>query len=520
VAARRSGILCHPTCVPGPHGIGDLGDGLWRFLSFLASAGQTLWQVLPLGPTGYGDSPYQPFSAFAGNPLLISLERLVEEGLLSSQDLSPQPEFSPDRVDYGRVIGFKMRALRRSWERFLRDGDRSVHEDWYAYVREQAHWLDDYALFMALKERFGWAPWTAWPEDIALHREDAVAHWVQELADEVDLHRYMQFLFARQWRAVRNRAHELGICIMGDVPIFVAHDSADVWGRRDLFDLDGAGHPRAVAGVPPDYFSSTGQLWGNPLYRWDVMRDRGYSWWLARLERVVSLVDVVRLDHFRGFCGYWEVPADHETAAGGRWVRGPGRDLFDAIEERLGSLPIVAEDLGVISEDVIALRESLGVPGMRVLQFGFHGAGTDPHLPHNYDRDVVAYTATHDNDTTVGWYRAQDEQVRHRARLYSGSHGEDIAWAFVRLVSNSVADWAVFPLQDALGLGSEARMNQPGRGEGNWTWRYREEALTDDLATGLRDLAHACGRWAEPGTEMEGPSPPVIEYEDPTARHD
>lgn len=512
---RQSGILCHPTVVPSPHGIGDLGEGLLGVLDFLARAGQTLWQILPLGPTGYGDSPYQPFSAFAGNHYLISLDELREEGLLSPADLAPQPEFSPDRVDYGRVIAYKTGILRRSWDRFCRQASDEAQSEWFSYARQEAAWLDDYALFMALKERFGWVAWTEWPEDIALRHPETMAHWRKELAEEIDYHRYLQFMFDRQWRRVREHAHQKGIKILGDMPIFVGHDSADVWSHTELFYLDETGHPTVVAGVPPDYFSATGQLWGNPLYRWDLMAERGYDWWLARLSRALSQVDLVRLDHFRGFCGYWEVPAGESTAVNGRWVRGPGRAFFDVVRQHLGGLPIVAEDLGLISEDVIALREALGLPGMRVLQFGFEGDAASPHLPHNYEPRLIAYTATHDNDTTVGWYNSQDEAIQHRARLYSGSDGHDIHWALMRLASNSVADRVVFPLQDTLGLGSEARLNRPGRAEGNWTWRVRAEALTEGLAAALRDMARVSGRWIEPGVELEGGRAPLIHYEAP-----
>ncbi len=512
---RVSGILCHPTCMPGPDGIGDLGSGIRAFLDFCAEAGQALWQVLPLSPTGYGDSPYQPFSAFAGNPLLISLDLLRADGLLTTADLADRPAFPGNRVDYGAAIAHKDRVLRRSHARFLEVGDLDTRARYLTFCDENAPWLDDFALFMALKLEHGWAPWVDWPEDIALHRPAAVSKWWQRLAGEIGFRRYAQFLFDAQWRQVRDYASAKGITIMGDMPIFVGHDSADVWAHRDLYYLDDRGRPTVVAGVPPDYFSATGQLWGNPLYRWDVMRERGYDWWLARLARTLKQVDVARIDHFRGFSGYWEVPAAETTAIRGHWVQGPGEDFFRAVRERFGDLPIVAEDLGLISEDVIALRERLGLPGMRVLQFGFEGDAANPHLPHNYVANTVAYTATHDNDTTRGWYSAADGAVQHRARVYAGSSADGIPSAFLRLACNSVADTAIYPLQDVLGLGTEGRLNRPGRPNDNWTWRYRPEALTHELAGSLREMAHLARRWTPPGQELTGDTPPALHYDAP-----
>jgi len=491
---RTSGILCHPTCMPGPHGIGDLGDDLIGFLDFLSNAGQGIWQILPLGPTGYGDSPYQPFSAFAGNPLLISFQELMRRGLLSPSEATGTPNLRDDRVDYGEVIAFKDRVSRVAWDRFRGPKGKALRGAWHDYCQEAAGWLDDYALFMALKRHFRWTAWVDWPRPIALREEGAMAHWRGELGEEVDFQRYLQFLFARQWARIRREATERGIRIMGDMPIFVGHDSADVWSHPALFYLDRTGRPIVVSGVPPDLFSDTGQLWGNPLYRWDALADGGYSWWLSRLDHVLSQVDLVRIDHFRGFCGYWEVPAGEDTAEHGRWVRGPGKPFFDAVKAHLGALPIVAEDLGLISEDVTALREALGLPGMRVLQFGFDGEIANPHLPHNYDRLCVAYTATHDNDTTQGWYDHQDEETQHRARVYAGCEGKDIAWATIRLVEQSVADVAIIPLQDVLALGSCARLNWPGRAAGNWTWRFERGHLSLALARALHDLCEACGR--------------------------
>ncbi|MCD6520364.1 MAG: 4-alpha-glucanotransferase [Anaerolineae bacterium] len=507
---RRCGILCHPTSMPSPYGIGDLGQGAENFIEFLVEAGQTLWQVLPLGPTGYGDSPYQSFSAFAGNPLLIDLEQLVEEGLLPKEEISPPPTFPEERVDYGAVIAFKHRVLRRSYENL----SGPLQEEKAAFEEAQRFWLEDYALFMALKEHFGGDPWIKWPSDIALRQPDALAHWRQALAREMDYHRYLQFLFERQWQRIKAKANAKGIAIIGDVPIFVGHDSADVWSHRELFYLDEKGSPTVVAGVPPDYFSPTGQLWGNPLYRWDVLAREDYSWWLARLRRVLSQVDIIRLDHFRGFAGYWEIPAEAKTAIEGRWVKGPGKDFFLAVKEALGSLPIIAEDLGLITPDVIALRDAFDLPGMKVLQFAFDTDGTNAALPHNHVPNCVVYTGTHDNDTTVGWYHSRDELTQHKVRLYTGTDGRDIHWTFIRLAMTSVARMAIYPLQDVLGLGSEARLNFPGKPSGNWCWRYRQEQLTPELAQALRDLALITGRWIEPGAKKEA-APEPIEYESP-----
>jgi len=503
---RASGILCHPTCLPGPSGIGDLGRGCDLFLDFLARAGQTIWQVLPLVPTGYGDSPYQPFSVFAGNPLLIDLQQLADWGLLRPAQVQPEKPFPEDHVDYGAVIAFKDRALRAAFGEFSRSPG-SLGDELDAFSRENAAWLEDYALFMALKRHFQWAPWTAWERGIARRDPAALATWRERLAGEIAYQRFIQFLFEKQWQRVRQAAQRRGIRIMGDMPIFVGHDSADVWSNQGLFELDEAGMPLAVAGVPPDYFSPTGQLWGNPLYRWEVMRQDGYAWWIARLRRALTQADMVRIDHFRGFAAYWRVPAGEETAIHGEWVPGPGADFFRAVREALGSLPIIAEDLGLITEDVIALRKAFNLPGMRVLQFAFDSDATNEHLPHNHTPDCLVYTGTHDNDTTLGWYHTRDPLVQHKVRLYTGSDGKDIHWHLIRLAMTSVADLAIIPLQDVLGLGSEARFNTPGRPYGNWAWRFRAEALEGALADALKDLALVSGRWWPPEPEGKSTSP-------------
>ena len=500
---RRCGILCHPTSLPSPFGIGDLGNDAYRLIDFLYSAGQSVWQVLPLGPTGYGDSPYQPFSAFAGNPLLIDLRQLVDDGLLAERDLALPDPFSDEHVRYGEVIAFKDLVLRNAYKQ-LGEASEAFAREFEAFGQAQAHWLDDYCLFMALKQHHRWASWTEWPEEIAQRQPEALAHWRDALGDEISYQRLLQFLFERQWQRLHAYANESGVDIIGDLPIFVGHDSADVWANQELFYLDEQGQCTVVAGVPPDYFSPTGQRWGNPLYRWDLMADNGYAWWIERLRRVLAHVDLVRIDHFRGFCAYWEVAADEPTAINGRWVPGPGRAFFDAVCAALGELPILAEDLGLITKDVTALREELGLPGMTVLQFAFGGPSTNPHLPYNHERNSVVYTGTHDNDTTVGWYGDLGELERHHLHVYTGSDGSDVHWHLIRMAMSSVSDLAIYPLQDALGLGSPARMNYPGRAQNNWTWRYTPDALQPELGETLAELARATGR--HPVTDDDEPA--------------
>ncbi len=496
MSPRTSGILCHPTSLPSPYGIGDLGAGCDALLDFLAAAGQTIWQVLPLAPTGYGDSPYQPLSSFAGNPLLIDPRPLVELGLLTADALAP-PDLPADHVDYGAVIGFKGELLRRSFARW-QHAPPALADELHAFEQAEADWLEDYALYMALKQYHGWAPWSAWPRALAQRQSQAMAAWAARLAEEVAYQRYLQFLFQRQWQRVRALAAERQIRILGDMPIFVGHDSADVWAHQELFFLDEDGQPAFVAGVPPDYFSPTGQLWGNPHYRWERMAEDGYAWWMARLQRVLAQVDMVRIDHFRGFCACWRVAAGQETAIDGEWVPGPGAAFFEAVQQQLGALPIIAEDLGLITPDVIALRQAFKLPGMKVLQFAFDSDAENDHLPHNLQTDCVLYTGTHDNDTTQGWYAACSPTVQHRARLYVGSDGHAMHWDLIRLAMTSVAQTVVFPLQDVLGLGTEARLNCPGRPYGNWAWRVLGEVLLPELAESLRELAILTGRCAPP----------------------
>jgi 4-alpha-glucanotransferase len=505
--ARSAGILLHPTSLPGRFPIGDLGPAAVAFLDWAAAAGQTLWQVLPLGPTGAGSSPYTSASAFAGNPLLVSPERLVEEDLLPAEALADAPR-ADERVDFGSAREWKERLLRASWDRFrARAGSGGLREELLAFVRgeEQAPWLEDWARFAALKARLGDRPWTDWGPDLAFREPEALGAADAELAEEIAFHRYVQFLFYRQWAILRRAAHERGIAIVGDIPIYVAHDSADVWANQDLFELDGTGRPTAVAGVPPDYFSATGQLWGNPLYRWDRLAEEGYAWWIARIRSCLGACDYLRIDHFRAFSAYWSVPAVERTALGGRWVPGPGRALFDAAREALGELPIFAEDLGDIDADVRALLAAVGFPGMKVLQFGFYGPDSE-YLPHRHVRNGVVYTGTHDNDTARGWYAALKPEERERVWDSLGSDGREIEWALIRAAYGSVAERAIVPLQDVLGLGSEARMNTPSEPSGNWRWRAPGDAWRPEVAARLKRMTVLSGRFASPippGTSTE-----------------
>jgi 4-alpha-glucanotransferase len=498
---RRSGILMHPTSLPGPFGIGDLGDAAYRFVDFLAAAGQSYWQVLPLSPTGYGDSPYQGLSAFAGNPMLINPERLVEAGHLSPADLASSPDFPAERVDFGPVIRYKTELLERAFANFRDHASDDQRADFERFCAEQAFWLDDVALFMAVKKAHDLAPWIEWEEGVARREPAALERWGERLADDIASEKYRQWQFFDQWLALKAYANQRGIDVIGDIPIFVALDSTDVWANRQLFHFDDeALEPTFVSGVPPDYFSETGQLWGHPLYRWDVMADKDYAWWIDRFRVAFTQADVVRIDHFRGFYNYWEIPAGAETAVNGEWRYGPGADLFHAVTDALGQVAIIAEDLGDFTEEsragVDALQEAFGYPGMKVLQFAFGGGADNQFLPHRYTRDWVAYTGTHDNDTSVGWYEKTSTQAeRDYARRYLASDGSDIAWEMIRAVWSSVANTAVTVVQDLLSLGHEARMNTPGTvGPPNWCWRLLPEALTDDVEARLRGLTEVYGR--------------------------
>jgi 4-alpha-glucanotransferase len=490
---RSAGVLLHPTSLPGPYGVGDLGPGAFHWVDALARAKQKWWQILPLGPTGYGDSPYQSFSAFAGNPTLVSPQLRLEDGLIDPADVEGV-HFPAHYVDYGAVISFKNHLLARAWQNFQAGRGAGLKAEFEKFKGDSARWLDDYALYMALKDAHGGAGWHEWPDAILRREPGALAAARDRLAGAVGLHQFRQFLFFRQWRAVRDYAHERGIRIIGDIPIFVAGDSADVWANPTLFQLDADRRPKVVAGVPPDYFSATGQLWGNPHYDWAALEKTGFGWWLDRFRALLQQVDLIRLDHFRGFDAYWEVPAGAATAVKGRWVHAPGKKLLETVRRELGRLPIIAENLGVITPAVEELRTSFDLPGMRVLQFAFADTSQNAFLPHNYERNTVVYTGTHDNDTTWGWYHSASEKERDHVRRYLARDGSDIAWDLIRLAWQSVADYAVTPLQDLLSLGSEARMNFPGKPQGNWCWRFQASQLTPAVLDRLGDLTTLYGR--------------------------
>ncbi len=520
---RGSGILLHPTSLPGPDGIGDLGDGAYRFVDWLAQAQQRYWQVMPLVPTGYGDSPYAAPSAFAGNPLLISLDILIGDGLLDPHAFRNTP-FNENVVNYGGARTQKERALRAAFQRFDEREPGDLDREFKAFRKAEAWWLDDFCLFIALKEEHGGGPWSDWPDEIKRRKPSAMKAARERLSAEIRYHAFCQWLFRRQWYALRVYANERNVRIIGDIPIFVAFDSADVWSHPGLFRLDEQLNPVVVAGVPPDYFSRDGQRWGNPLYEWSAMAADGYAWWISRFRALLALVDVVRIDHFRGFAANWSVPASAPTAAEGRWERGPGRELFDAVVGKLGTVPIIVEDLGLITPDVVALREELGLPGMAVLQFAFDGDPHNAYLPHSLERNSVVYTGTHDNQTTVGWFQSMPEHVRTEVLAYLGRDGSDIAWDFIRAALNSPAIMAIIPMQDVLRRGDDARMNTPGRPDGNWTWRMRWTDLNAGLADGLGLLTHLSGRataekqpsgadpfdYTEPGTAPPLHDPAVI----------
>lgn len=491
---RTSGVILHPSSFPGPDGIGDLGPEAYHWIDFLAEAGCGAWQVLPLGPTGYGDSPYQCFSAFAGNPYLISPLMLIKDGLLTLGDLEDRPVFPPDKVDFGPVIEWKLKLLDRAYHKFKKSRRQSLLDDFREFQDQQSAWLDDYALFMTIKGLMGGVSWDNWPVELRNRDQVALRHFKEVNSDAVTKQIFMQFIFFRQWKALKEYANIKKITVIGDIPIFVAFDSADAWSHRELFFIDKRGKPTVVAGVPPDYFSPTGQLWGNPLYRWTIHKKTTYAWWISRIKATLQLFDIIRLDHFRGFAGYWEVPANSKTAENGRWVRGPGRSLFTAIKKSLGKLPIIAEDLGEITPDVIALREYFELPGMKILQFAFNSDAEEPFLPHNYVIDCVAYTGTHDNDTSQGWYESASEKERDLCRRYLARSGEDISWDLIRAIWSSVAFLVLAPMQDLLSLGTEARMNYPSKASGNWQWRMPWDAINEGLLQRLKEINQLYGR--------------------------
>lgn len=501
---RHSGILLHPTSLPGPHGSGDLGPASYHFVDWLVAGGQTLWQILPLGGIGPGNSPYMSPSAFAGNELLIDLAQLRDAGWLTDSDIAPDPVFRNNRVNYPAIRIFRLSRLRLAAERFLADARRGAHKAFQAFCTKESDWLDDYAVFMALDTKLAGSGkvWQDWPKPLAQRKTEELRGAAKSLSDQCNFWKFCQWCFDRQWTALKEYANARGVFIVGDMPIFVSPHSADVWAHQRLFDLDADGHMRAVAGVPPDYFSATGQRWGNPLYKWPIHEKEHYSWWVERMRRSLQLCDVVRIDHFRGFESYWEIPADSPTAINGRWLTGPGKALFGELDTVLNKrsektrwpFRIIAEDLGIITPKVTALRKAIGLPGMRILQFAFDGHVDNPYLPHNYEANTVVYTGTHDNDTTLGWWNALKDHERDYIRRYLGSSGESIHWDLIRAASASVAAISIIPMQDVLGLDSEARMNRPGLTEGFWEWRFTWDQVAPWHAERLCELAHLHGR--------------------------
>ena len=491
--SRSAGVLLHPTSLPGRFGIGDLGDAAYEFVDFLVESEQSLWQTLPLGPTGYGDSPYQSFSAFAGNPLLISPEYLVRDGYLPASAIASGkiPAFPQKKVDFGWVIDYKSQLLKEAHGCFQASGRQSQKQAFEKFCAERGWWLEDYALFMALKAHFvdhEGGVWNTWPQPIRQRDAAALAEWRQKLAKQIDYQKFAQFLFFEQWLRVKQYANDKAIKIVGDMPIFVAFDSADVWANPELFYLNEDGSAAVIAGVPPDYFSETGQRWGNPLYRWDKMAADDYAWWVARLRSSFELSDIMRIDHFRGFEAYWEIPAEEETAVVGSWVKGPGLPFFERLEAQLGRLPIIAEDLGVITPEVEALRDGAGFPGMKILQFAFGGDESSAFLPHAFTPNCVVYTGSHDNETTLGWYQSASPAERDHLRRYFARDGHDVVWDLIRAAHASVAVMSVIPMQDLMTLNNEGRMNFPGRTGGYWSWRYTPNMLDGMIIDRLREL--------------------------------
>ncbi len=519
---RSSGVLAHITSFPSKFGIGDLGKGTYDFIDFLNKSNQKLWQTLPLGVTSYGDSPYQSFSTFAGNHILISLETLVLEGYLLESDIENVPDFDDDNVEYGKVIEYKLEILRKAHKNFLTSAKETQKSAFNKFCKEEESWLNDFCLFISLKfhfikERdqqfepnelkeyreankdvltedqiktfFYGAVWNSWPTDIAMRKDKAIKKWSKTLNEDIEFYKFVQYEFFRQWSEAKKYANEKGIQIIGDIPIFVAMDSSDVWANKELFQLDNFGNPKGVAGVPPDYFSETGQLWGNPLYDWEANKKDKFNWWIRRVKAMVTLSDIIRIDHFRAFDEYWAIPYGELTAINGKWIKAPGYELFEAIEKSLGDLPIIAEDLGKMTSTVEKLRDDLKLPGMKILQFAFDDSEENDYLPHNFEHsNCVVYTGTHDNDTSIGWYNSTTEKDRDHLRRYMNVSGEDVAWDLIRLAFSSIAGFAIIPVQDLMRLDTSARMNTPGVTAGNWGFRYKENMLTDDIASHLSYL--------------------------------
>lgn len=512
---RAGGLLLHPTSLPGRYGIGDLGPEAHAFVDFLAETGQTWWQMLPLGPVGYGGSPYQSPSAFAGNPLLISLDRLADRGWLDAKELARVPDLPAGKVDFDAVGEFKWEWLRRAFRGYGSAGD---DPDFEAFLRKNRAWLDDYVFFQALRDAHDGQPWYEWEPELVRREPRACERWRERVAEGIRFHEFVQYAFDLQWRELRAACRAEGVRLIGDIPIFVAHDSADVWAHPDLYYLDEHGRPEFMAGVPPDFFSEDGQLWGNPLYRWEAHARDNFEWWRLRIRALLERVDVIRIDHFRGFEACWAVPAGSKTAATGEWAKAPGHAFFKAVRKDLGEVPLIAEDLGVITPEVEALRDEFDMPGMRILQFGFDAdPGMEKYLPHAFIRNCIAYTGTHDNDTTYGWYHSQEvtttqpreevEEARAFVRRYVPTDGREVHWDMIRILFASVADTAIVPMQDILGLDSRARMNFPGKPNGNWAWRYRAEQLDGRVKDKLAEMTALYGRWNGPIPDERNPRP-------------
>jgi 4-alpha-glucanotransferase len=502
---RSAGILLHLTSLPGKFGIGDIGKEAFNFVDFLDHAGQKLWQVFPLGPTGYGDSPYQCLSAFAGNPLLISPERLQEDGFLTLTELNHIPKFDPSKIDYEKVIDYKESLLRKAYATF-NENTNGFEKQFNKFCNSHKDWLEDFALFMAAKEYHDGELWTEWDKGLVIREESALKKWREKLADEIRYHKFIQFQFFKQWKELRDYANNKGIKIIGDMPIFISYDSADLWANKDLFTIDENGKLLTVAGVPPDYFSETGQLWGNPLYKWKVMEKDDFLWWRKRFSSLFELVDIVRIDHFRGFEAYWEIPGDAPTAITGKWIKAPGEKLFSTLKKYLGELPILAEDLGVITKPVRELRDKFEFPGMKILQFAFGTNMETKFLPHNYIQNCVVYTGSHDNDTTKAFFEKAKEEGSDsytHVKKYLNYHGENIVCELIRAAYASVADIVIIPMQDVLNLGGEARMNFPGKLGGNWAWRMQWEQVPHTLPNTYKNMAELYERPPKPQKEEE-----------------
>lgn len=491
---RSSGILLHITSLPGKYGIGTMGKEACRFVEFLVESGQKRWQILPLGHTSYGDSPYQCFSAFAGNPLLIDLDKLVEQGLLSDKDL-PDESFDPESVDFGAVYNYKYPLLKIAYDNFKHSSLRFNQVQFENFCRINHLWLDDYALFMAIKDHQGGKSWTEWDHGLKFRDQDALNWARHHLADDIHFYRFVQFLFYHQWMELKAYANNNDIKIIGDIPLYVALDSADAWANPELFDFDEQRNPITVSGVPPDYFSDTGQLWGNPIYNWTRLETAGFQWWVDRIRSCFTLYDILRIDHFRGLSAYWAVSYGEQTAINGQWIEAPGREMLETVFEKLGELPIIAEDLGVITPDVTALRDYFNMPGMKILQFAFDSGEANSFIPYSYEKNSVVYTGTHDNDTTLGHFLKSPEEDKQRMRDYFNIDEHDPAWSYIRLAWSAVSNMAVAPLQDVLRLDTNARMNFPGKASGYWRWRYRQDMLTSQHAADLMKLTKLYGRW-------------------------